>query len=81
MLDFAKGFGLAGAAGALLGLIAVTVIAPATPGGVAILMAIPILICSFVGGIYKWARGDKGKKKDDKDDDSKDEDEGGDNSE
>ncbi|MGV7219045.1 hypothetical protein [Bradyrhizobium sp. UFLA05-112] len=70
MLDFFKGIGLAGAAGALLGFVAVTVIAPVTPGGVAILMAIPILICSVVGGIFKLVRGGKGKKddKDDKDD-------------
>jgi hypothetical protein len=89
MLDFVKGFGLAGAAGALLGLITVTIIAPVTPGGVAVLITIPVLICSVAGGIFKLLRGDKGKKdgkhdkdgkddKDDKDDSSGDNDGGAD---
>jgi hypothetical protein len=77
MLDFAKGFGFAGAAGALIGLVMVTIIGPTTGGGVFILIAIPILICSVLGGIVGALRGNKGKKKDDKTDDSSDDEDKG----
>lgn len=67
MLAFAKGFGFAGAAGALIGLIIVSIIQPTTGGGVAVLIAIPILAFATLGGIVGAMRGNEDKEEDKKD--------------
>jgi hypothetical protein len=43
--------GVAGGIGFLLGLIVVSVVQPTTDGGVAILIAIPVVFCTIIGGI------------------------------
>jgi hypothetical protein len=57
MLSAIKGLGAAGGIGVLIGVVLVSVIKPTANGGTAILIAIPIIICTIIGGFITAARG------------------------
>jgi hypothetical protein len=55
-MDFLKTLGTAGGLGLLIGGVLVTFIRPTEDGGVAILVAIPTVICSLLGSVIGWFR-------------------------
>jgi hypothetical protein len=59
-MDFLKTLGIsggiAGGLGLLIGVVLVTFIRPTEGGGVAILVAIPTVICSVLGSVIGWFR-------------------------
>ena len=55
-MDFLKTLGTAGCLGLLIGAVLVTFIRPTEDGGVAILVAIPTVICSLLGSVIGWFR-------------------------
>jgi hypothetical protein len=52
-----KDLGLAGGVGALIGIILVWYIRPTEPGGIAFLIALPMIICAAISGIITALRG------------------------
>ncbi len=55
-LDFIAGFGVSGVVGSVLGLIAMTIIAPNTTGGALLIIFVGIAVGIIFGAIYRSFR-------------------------
>jgi hypothetical protein len=55
-MDFLKTLGTASGLGLLIGGVLVTFIRPTQDGGVAILVAMPTVICPLLGSVIGWFR-------------------------
>jgi uncharacterized membrane protein len=64
MLSAIRSLGVAGGIGVLIGIVLVSYIRPTEYGGVAILIAIPTIIGTTIGGIFALLRGEKDERND-----------------
>ena len=57
MLDAIGKLGIGGGIGVLIGIVMVLWVKPTTNGGVAILIVVPMIVCTTIGGIISALRG------------------------
>jgi hypothetical protein len=56
MLDTISKLGISGGIGVLIGIVVVLWIIPTTNGGTAILIVIPVIVCTTIGGVISALR-------------------------